>query len=105
MVLLLSSKPCCEVNGAALAASFFENLAGGLAQPRAADYLAHFLHHKKTKIRRPALLVSSVASLPYHYFATLEDVCRYLYLPKNYFNSALLVPGLDSVRSYIKTML
>ena len=39
MVLLLSSKPCCEVNGAALAASFFETLAGGLAQPRAADFV------------------------------------------------------------------
>ena len=39
MVLLLSSEPCCEVNGAALAASFFETLAGGLAQPRAANLL------------------------------------------------------------------
>ena len=46
------------------------------------------------QIRRPAVLVSSAASLPYDYVITVEVLWWYAVIAELYVSSALLAPGL-----------
>ena len=47
-----------------------------------------------SQIRRPAVLVSSAASLPYHYVITVEVLWWYAVVADLYVSSALIAPGL-----------
>ena len=45
-------------------------------------------------IRRPAVLVSSAASLPYHYVITVEVLWWYAVIAELYVSSVVTAPGL-----------